>query len=31
MSCISIAKLVAVMVVLGTAAAFLGADPWGPI
>jgi hypothetical protein len=31
MSRMSVAKLVVLMVVLGTAAVFLGADPWGPL
>ena len=31
MSRMSIVKLVVLMVVLGTAAVLLGADPWGPV
>jgi hypothetical protein len=31
MSRMSIAKLVVLMVVLGTAAMLLGGDPWGPV
>jgi hypothetical protein len=31
MSRMSIAKLVVLMVVLGTAAMLLGTDPWGPV
>jgi hypothetical protein len=31
MSRISIAKLVLLLVVLGTVAVLMGADPWGPV
>jgi hypothetical protein len=31
MSRMSVVKLVVLMLVLGTAAVLLGADPWGPL